>query len=72
MQLKANTIEDGILYVDNLQPMALVPKRKEKIQVNPDDALEDMKEVIYFFGFQININVSFIYKQIVKATIHPL
>ena len=51
-QLQANTIEQSILYVDNLKPMAFVYTVGKDVQVNPGGALEDRKEGIQFSGYR--------------------
>ena len=71
-QFQANTIEESILYVDNVQRMEFVSAWEQDSQVNPDDSLEDRNDSIYFFRFQSNLIVYILDKLIVKATLQPL
>ena len=71
-QFQANTIEDSILYVENVQRMEFVSAWEQYSQVNPDDSLEDRNDSIYFFRFQSNLIVYILDKIIVKATLQPL
>ena len=71
-QFQANTIEEIILYVKNVQKMELISSWEEDYQVNPDNFLEDNNESIYFFRFQSNLIVYILDKLIVKATLQPL
>ena len=71
-QFQANTIEESILFVDNVQQMEFVSVWDQDSQVNPDDSLEDTNESIYFFRFQSNIIVYILDKIIVKATLQLL
>ena len=56
-QFQANTIEESILYVDNVHQMEFISAWEQDSQVSPDDSLEDSNDSIYFFRFQSNLIV---------------
>ena len=71
-QLQANTIDESILYLDNLHTMSYVSSGGKDTQVNPDNSFEYSKEGISFFNFQINLNTSLLDNFFSKATMQPL
>ena len=71
-QLKSNTIEEVILYINNLQPTALVSAGGKDVQVNPYYDLDDSKEDFSFLNLQINSAFYFLDQTIANATMNSL
>ena len=71
-QFQSNTIENSLLYMDNLQPMEFFSSGVKYVQVNPDDALEVRKVSISFFRPQSNLNLYLPDKLTTKATMQIL
>ena len=69
VQYKANSIEDSVLNVDNLQNMWFIYAGGIYSQVNMDDVLKNSKEDISFFILQRNTNAPLLNKRITKSNI---